>query len=177
MRIKGSVAALLAASALFALPARAADKGIYLGGSIGYSQIDESFVDLDATGFKLIGGWRFLDWLAVEASYVDFGSMSERFDIEGLQELRIDADGYSLSALAFLPVGPVDLFARAGVFAWDASLRLNSDRLGDDGTDFVWGGGVQFRLWSLSLRAEYERYDLGGADTQMFSLGATWTFF
>ena len=174
MRIKGLAAGLLSASAILTMPAQAADNGIYLGGSVGYSQLSEDILDLDATGFKLIGGWRFIDWLAVEANYVDFGSMSEDL---GTDELRLDADGYSLSALAFLPVGPVDLFARVGAFKWDVSLRTDFDRLSDDGTDLVWGGGVQFRVWSLSIRGEYERYDLDGADTDMFSLGATWTFF
>lgn len=173
MRNKGFAAALLAASSMLALPAQAADNGVYLGGSVGYSQLSEDVLDTDATGFKLIGGWRFIDWLAVEANYVDFGSMSEQI---GTEDLRFDADGYSLSALAFLPVGPVDLFARVGMFKWDASLRTDFDSVSEDGSDFVWGGGVQFRVWSLSMRAEYELYDLDGVDTQMFSLGATWTF-
>ncbi len=174
MRNKGFAAALLAASAMLALPAQAADNGVYFGGSVGYSQLSEDVLDLDATGFKVIGGWRFIDWLAVEANYVDFGAMSDEIDSE---ELQLDADGYSVSALAFLPVGPVDLFARVGAFMWDASIRTDFDRLSDDGTDLVWGGGVQFRVWSLSIRGEYERYDLDGADIDMFSLGATWTFF
>jgi opacity protein-like surface antigen len=47
----------------------------------------------------------------------------------------------------------------------------------DDGTDLTYGGGVQFRVWSISLRAEYERYDVADADTvDMVSVGATWTF-
>jgi OOP family OmpA-OmpF porin len=87
--------------------------------------------------------------------------------------------GFSVSAVGFLPVGPVDLFARVGAINWNADLKAPSlDIKGsDDGTDLTYGVGVQFRVWSLSLRGEYERYDVSDADTvDMVSLGVTWTF-
>ena len=43
--------------------------------------------------------------------------------------------------------------------------------------DFSYGGGAQFRVWSLSLRAEYEVFDIAEADNvDMISLGIMWTF-
>jgi hypothetical protein len=37
--------------------------------------------------------------------------------------------------------------------------------------------GAQFRVWSLALRAEYERFDISDADeVDMISVGVTWTF-
>ena len=73
---------------------------------------------------------------------------------------------------------PVDLLARVGAIDWDASI--SSPGLGsfsDDGTDLTYGVGAQFRVWSLSLRAEYERFDISDADdVDMISLGVTWTF-
>ena len=48
---------------------------------------------------------------------------------------------------------------------------------GDDGTDLTYGIGAQFRVWSLSIRAEYEQFDIDAADTvDLISLGVTWTF-
>ena len=80
----------------------------------------------------------------------------------------------SLSAVGFLAAGPVDLFARAGAIDWSADvtapgLGINGS---DDGIDFTYGIGAQFRVWSLSLRAEYELYDIADADTvDLLSVG------
>jgi hypothetical protein len=55
------------------------------------------------------------------------------------------------------------------------SLSVEQKR---DGTDFAYGGGVQFRLGSFAIRAEYQGFDLQTVkDANMISLGATWTFF
>jgi len=167
---------LVATLALTTLPAVAADNGIYLGASVGQSglEVDDFDYDASATGYKIIAGWRFLDWLAVEGNYIDFGSGDDR--VEGTK-IETEADGISLSAVGFLPVGPVDLFARVGAVDWSADL--SSPGLGsgsDDGTDLTYGIGAQFRVWSLSIRAEYEMFDISDADLDMISLGVTWTF-
>ena len=173
-----------AAFCLATAPAFAADNGIYLGASVGQSGVTfeetiegEDFeFDADSTGYKAILGWRFLDWLAVEANYVDLGSGDDR--VAGTK-IETDVNGVSLSAVGFLPVGPADLFARVGVIDWKADVTASD--LGfdasDDGTDLAYGVGAQFRVWSLGVRAEYERYDISDADTvDMVSLGVTWTF-
>jgi len=178
---KTIVAAALAASfSLLSLPALSADNGIYLGASVGQSSVEfddtvggESInFDASATGFKAIAGWRFIDWLAVEANYVDLGSGDDN-------GIETDVNGVSLSAVGFVPVGPVDLFARVGAVNWNADF--DAPNLGvsesDDGTDLTYGVGAQFRVWSLSIRGEYEVFDISDADTvDMFSIGVTWTF-
>ena len=167
---------LIATLALTTLPAVAADNGIYLGASVGQSglEIDDFDYDASATGYKLIAGWRFLDWLAVEGNYVDFGSGDDR--IAGTK-IETEADGFSLSAVGFLPIGPVDLFARVGAVDWSADISSPGFGSGsDDGTDLTYGVGAQFRVWSLSIRAEYEMFDVSDADLDMISVGVTWTF-
>ena len=180
MRKTTIVAAVAASCSLFSLPALAADNGFYLGASVGQSsvQFDDSDLDFDAsaTGFKAIAGWRFLDWLAVEGNYVDLGSGDDR--VLG-ENVKSDVNGVSLSAVGFLPVGPVDLFARVGAINWNADLEAPGlgIRGSDDGTDFAYGVGAQFRVWSLSVRGEYERFDISNADTvDLISIGVTWTF-
>jgi OOP family OmpA-OmpF porin len=174
--------AAVAAFGFASAPAYAVDNGIYLGASVGQAgvSIDESFegqdfdYDADSTGFKGIVGWRFLDWLAVEGNYVDLGSGDDT--VEGV-EIESDVSGVSLSAVGFLPIGPVDLFARVGAINWDADLSALGESVSDDGTDLTYGLGAQFRVWSLSFRAEYEQFDVDAADTvDLISLGVTWTF-
>lgn len=180
MRKTTIVAALAASCSLFSLPALAADNGIYLGASVGQSSVQYDDLDLDfdasATGFKVIAGWRFLDWLAVEGNYVDLGSGDD--NVLG-EKVESDVNGVTLSAVGFLPIGPVDLFARVGAINWSADLEAPGlgVRGSDDGTDLAYGVGAQFRVWSLSVRGEYERFDISDADTvDMFSIGVTWTF-
>jgi opacity protein-like surface antigen len=174
-------AALALTLGLAAGTTHAVDNGIYLGASVGQSGVSidefegENFdFDADSTGFKAIAGWRFLDWLAVEGNYVDLGSGDETIDNV---KFETDVSGVSLSAVGFLPVGPVDLFARVGAINWDADFSAQGETISDDGTDLTYGVGAQFRVWSLSIRAEYEQFDVDAADTvDLISLGVTWTF-
>ena len=174
--------AILFAAALLTLPvlpAVAADNGFYLGGSVGQAnlKIDDlsdgiSTADFDAddTAFKLIAGIRPLDWLGVEAAYVNFG---EPEDTVLGQKLKADGDGISAFAVGFLPTGPVDLFAKVGLISWDSKIGGSFD---DDGTDLAYGVGAQFRVLSLSVRAEYEKFDISDVDLDMISVGVTYTF-
>jgi len=174
----------MAAIFLTGLPAYSADNGFYVGGSLGQAgvEFDQAIDGLDAdfdssaTAFKLIGGWRFIDWLSVEANYVDLGSADDK--VLG-EKLESDVSGVSLSAVGFLPVGPVDLFARIGAVNWEADLEAPAldIRGSEDGTDLTYGVGAQFRVWSLSIRGEYEIFDIADADSvDLFSIGVTWTF-
>jgi opacity protein-like surface antigen len=171
---------LAAAGALVAsLPIQAADNGFYVGLGIGQSNVK---VDSDAfeeigfdgkdTAWKLIAGIRPLDWLAVEASYVDLGKPDDG-------GVEVDADGVSAFAVGFLPLGPVDVFAKAGLINYDASAALDGvgEVLDDKGTEFAYGAGVQFRFLSLSLRGEYEVFDIKDVDdVDLLSLSVTYTF-
>lgn len=183
MRISSIVAAALAFG-LFAAPAMSADNGIYLGASVGQSGVsfDDTIAgqdlkfDANDIGYKGIVGWRFLDGLAVEGNYVNLGSGDAR--VAG-EKIETGVDGVSLSAVGFLPVGPVDVFARVGAINWNADVKVPdlAVKVSDDGTDLTYGVGAQFRVWSLSLRAEYERFDISNADTvDLVSVGVTWTF-
>ncbi|HEX7374320.1 MAG TPA: outer membrane beta-barrel protein [Steroidobacteraceae bacterium] len=179
-----SLLAVAVIAAAISLPAHAADNGIYLGASAGQSGVhfDERVdgtnlsYDADATGYKLIGGWRVLNWLAVEGNYVDLGSGSDK--VAG-GKFETSIDGLSVSALGLWAVGPVDLYVRAGAINWNADVKSASFgvKASDNGTDLTYGVGAQFRIWSLSLRAEYERFEISDIDTvDLATLGVTWTF-
>src|SRR4029078_6547760 len=103
--------AILFAAALFALPvlpAVAADNGFYLGGSIGQAglKIDDisnggssAGFDADDMGYKFIAGFRPLDWLGLEAAYVNFGKPEDT--VLG-QELKGGGDRISACSVRFL---------------------------------------------------------------------------
>ena len=175
--------AIVLAAALFALPvlpAVAADNGFYLGASVGQANLkiddltngtlENDDFDADDMAFKLIAGIRPLDWLGVEAAYVNFG---EPEDTVLGTKLKADGDGISAFAVGFLATGPVDLFAKVGLISWDSKI---SGRFDDDGTDLAYGAGAQFRVLGLSIRAEYEKFDISDVDLDMISVGVTYTF-
>ena len=162
----------------FAASAQAADKGFYLGASIGQATTknvtDDLDFDADDTGFKAFAGFRFFDKFGIEGSYVDFGSPSD--DVAGVD---IDHDAHAIDAFAvgFLPLTTFDLFGKVGFVNWNSDfdipdLGFSDD---DDGTDLAFGVGGQFRLGSAAIRAEWERFDVGD-HIDMFSVGVSWTF-
>ena len=169
------LAAVVLGSSLIASAAtHAADNGLYLGAGVGQANVDVDTepidVDGDDTGYKLIAGFRPLDFFAVELNYIDFGSVED-------SGLSVDADAIAAYAVGFLPVGPVDLFVKAGVADSDASLDSPGGRFDTDGTKFAYGAGVQLRFLSLSARLEYEEFDVDDVDDlNMVSLSLTYTF-
>lgn len=155
--------------------AYAADNGLYLGASIGQADVSVSAqsslpeFDGDATAFKIIAGLRPLNWLGFEVNYIDLGEADD-------QGNSVDPTGVSGFAVGFAALGPVDLFAKAGAINWNADLHSAGNLVKEsEGTDFAWGVGAQFRVWSLSIRAEYERFEIE-KDANLLSVGATWTF-
>jgi hypothetical protein len=180
-----SVTAALIASFMTFVPAES-QAGGYIGGSVGQSYIEintgtpavpEDF-DEEDFGWKLLAGYEFefaVISLGVEASYVDFGSPSG--DVLGSQ-IEVDANGFAGFGTVGFNLGPVGVFGKVGVIAWDASISVDGfDAGSDDGTDPAYGIGAKFGLGSLEVRAEYEIYDIEDSeDVAMVSVGLIWRF-
>ena len=156
MNMKSSALAAFATFALasFGPQAMAADNGFYIGAGISQANTELSIdgfgsADADDTGFKLIGGWRPLDWLAVEANYIDMGGEDE-------DGTSIDSTAFSVSGLVLAEIGIVDLYARVGMAMWDTELSDDIDSFSDDGWEPTYGVGVGVHFGSLGVRAEYE---------------------
>lgn len=181
---------LFVATALIALPATAAENGFYLGLSAGQADLttqsfDEDFegdYELDGNdfGYKAFVGYRFLTFLAVEGSYVDFGGMEDELaSVDASYEVGVK--GVDLFAVGMIPLGIADIFFKAGMLDWDSDLEA---RVGDvhsafssDGTDPAYGVGAQFRIKHFAIRAEVEYFDVEATeDLYMYSIGASYTF-
>jgi OOP family OmpA-OmpF porin len=180
-RIVNSLLLSIVAILLLALPAAAADNGFYLGASFAQSSIATGDltpinVEDDATGYKAFAGFRFLTFLAVEGAYRDFGDISATPE-GSTTSYGADVKGYDLQAVGFIPLGIADIFAKAGYFQWDADVNSGSISSSTDGSDPVYGAGVQFRLKSFCIRGEVEYFDVKDLDSlYMYSIGASYTF-
>ncbi|MFW5816358.1 MAG: outer membrane beta-barrel protein [Wenzhouxiangella sp.] len=184
--IRLAASAVLVAGLFCASAPALADSGFYLGGSVGRSLVDADiagpgaapmgFDDGDAA-WKAFAGLNidaFVFDFAVEGGYVDFGRPAER--IAG-NEVEVGLTGWDFFGLAGLELGPIGVFAKAGLIGWSADAAVNGSRIYDDsGTDPAYGIGVRFSLFSTELRGEYEYFDLDGVDVSLLSLGAVWTF-
>jgi outer membrane immunogenic protein len=179
--------ALPAAIALLATAGAArADSGFYVGAGIGTAVFEakaadsEFDLDLDEDDFakKVFVGYNidaFVIDLAIEGGYVDFGNPTET--VLG-SEVGIDVTGWDVFGLAGIGLGPVGLFAKAGVISWDGDATVDGVRVASDsGTDPAYGLGVRFRLGSAEVRAEYEYFDVDAIEhLSMLSVGVAWTF-
>ena len=181
MNMKFAAVAALGALSLAAIApqAAAADNGFYIGAGITQSEfeLDDVSDSLDDNSFKVIVGFRPLNWLAVEANYIDLGG--ESFEDEDLGTFSIDATAITVSALAIAEVGVIDLYARLGMANWN--IDVETDFLGDgseDGWEPTYGVGIGAHFGSFGLRAEWETFNADDLDTDIstVSLSFTYTF-
>ena len=167
--------------------------GFYLGAAIGQATVEmedeDSSYDFkgDDTSYKLVAGYRILPWVAVEASYIDFGQAQD--EVVGVP-LRTDFTAATLEGLGILPIGSWDLFLKAGFAHWDGSIQsvdFPQIREDDNKWDAIFGLGAQYRAGQFALRAEANLLMLGFDDDDndeidgddwidMVSVGFTYTF-
>jgi opacity protein-like surface antigen len=179
--------------------------GFYVGAAVGESHVRESKDILGDTDYdyefderhsawKLTTGIRPIAPLGVELEYIDFGNPSTGNASYGFGGLsQADAKALTLFGLGYLPL-PVpflDVYGKLGIArshmtATEVSpspvCPLNtpcgpaSFNISDWSTNFAYGAGVQGKIGSLAIRAEYERISASGGNPDLFSLGVTWTF-
>jgi hypothetical protein len=198
-RIQGTAigASLATALALCAAPALAADRylgdegnpdGFYLGGSIGdfnanlhdpnqVDNIDLDFGHQDAD--RLSAGWRFNRFVAVQLDYTDFGESNAAPNQLGL---RAGSTGWTPAIVGTLPLGPIELFAKAGVLFYNVDFNSDANNLqgftSDSGHDSLYGAGIGVTVIKrLNLSAEYERIHMNQFDdADAVWLNASWRF-
>ena len=164
----------LAGLALFPLPALA-DSGFYIGAAAGGATQDIELggppeIEEDDAGFKVFGGYKFdmaIVDLGVELGYVDFGEAKIN---TSAGEFVFDPTGINLWGVAGFELGPVDLFAKFGVIAWDLETTTFAGKVSDDGTDYGFGLGAGFDFGKVQIRGEYELYDTSNVDVSMLSM-------
>ena len=188
-----ATAALAACSLLFAAQASAQ---LYIGASGGASEIQNSLVlgplitsgtvDNKDAGFKVFGGYLFNEYLGVEYSYMDLGTMTYSGDFLGTPVTggKVEVKGNNFSLVVMLPLsesfslmGKVGMF-QARVKATDTTGGAPfsfSDRKTADSAAL----GVNYNLGKhISLRAEAERLkiDINDSVAYFYSAGIAFKF-
>jgi opacity protein-like surface antigen len=154
-----------------------------------------------ATGWKVIAGVRPLSIIGAEAEYLDFGSGTGTTGIAPTATrggITATATSHpkapALFAVGYLPIPlpHLDIFAKAGVADLKTRVQASGQALcptsipclpvfippysaSDTSTRFAYGAGVQVRLATLAVRAEYERIHSSAGDPDLLSLALTWS--
>ena len=155
-----TVAALLLGGASLA---HAQETGFYAGVGAGQALVDERAYDDEDTAFSVFGGYQFHRNFALEAGYTDFGKLEPRGD-----GVDLDLGSASLTAVGILPfTAKFSGYAKAGFQRWelDRAIPGLTGSGKDDGTDPVYGLGLQYRFNDLvALRGEYTRSEVEDLD-------------
>jgi len=183
MKIR-KMAAAAASLVLLAGPISAQAGGFFVGGSIGKADLNEDFdglvVDDNSTAFRVVAGWRFNDYFALEGGYHDFGDFEQDFDNAGVPgTAKLSADGFTLGLQGSVPLGEkFALTGRAGMFFWNGTAEINDvSQASPEDTNLYLGAGVSFELSKrLQLTGDWTRYELESAASGVFSVGLQFQF-
>lgn len=169
VRLAGVGVALAGAAAMSV--AQAVEKpGIYLGIDGGQAEARkycDNITNCDNSGTSLRAelGFQFTRMLALELGYTSFGTLfsANNSNVNAKQ----DANAWTASLLAGIPVGPVSIYGRVGGahYSVDSSGTVGGVAVeSHDATKPYYGAGLEFDLSkNVMLRAEYQLYrDISG---------------
>lgn len=168
--------------------ATVADTGFYVGAGYVRAQVNNVFgttnydFKIDDNAWKAIVGFRPIPFFAAEANYVDLGHQSQGLLGGNAPFGHADARAFDLFGVGLIPLGPIDLYGKAGGARWELSGDLqgpNSSLLSLDrnGVNFAWGGGIQAHYGPLGFRLEYEHFQMPDTDgARLYTAAVTFTF-
>jgi hypothetical protein len=162
------------------------DSGLYLGVGGGQFNVEiddidtangiQNTFDSDDTVYKAFVGWRFNPYIGVEVDYVDLGAPE---DTIANVNFETKISGIAPYVIGTLPLGPVELFAKAGYYFYDVEVNArNIVSVDDSGEDLVYGVGGGVTLFDhIHARLEYEVIDVSEVDdANVIWLSAAWRF-
>ena len=188
------LAAIAAAALTMSALAPAQDGGGYFGASIGPSKAKHwcstddlppgaalASCDRRDQGWKMFAGYRVIRVLAFEASFIEFGNRSLTATL-GPASTTVTARASALSAAAvgIIPLGPLEVFGKAGIAkvkaqSRDVSLSGTTFKLGKNDNEVHYGLGLNYRLSSeWDVRAEVER--IRDSRIDLFSVGVQYRY-
>ncbi|MGE5470366.1 MAG: outer membrane beta-barrel protein [Bacteroidota bacterium] len=166
------------------------DNELTANGATGLSSSDHG----NSNQFRLQGGYRFNENLAVEAGYIDFGKAKYTADYAGgSAQGKVKAGGMDVAALLALPLTDrFSVFGKAGVVAARVKSTLVADApaalaSGNTSTTVIrplLGVGASYKLTqNVDLRADFDHVNglgkalkTGKMDDNMVSFGVGYNF-
>ena len=164
-------------------PAAEQDAGFYAGLALGQTRLTDwcnsapgvtiSACEDSDTGWKLLGGYRFNRYLAIEATYVDWGKVSGTAN--GIS-VSAEQTSWGAGVVGSLPINAqFSIFGKAGFLKTEQEIRRPGATFTRDDDEFNYGLGVKYAFaprWAA--RAEWERTDQ--LKVEMISIGAEFRF-
>jgi opacity protein-like surface antigen len=171
--------------------------GPYVG--IGWGHFNLHLDNLDEVGqqvnsivhsghdaWKVQLGYRFTPYFALEGDYMNFGTSSDTFVGTGSNgNYNLHMSGFAPYGVLTLPIGPVELYGKAGWLYYNSDLRVNLNAPGTQllesshsHSDFTWGGGLGVTVARhVNVSAEYDRIKVVNApDSNALWLNVAWRF-
>src|SRR5882762_8006283 len=166
---------------------------LYVGGSAGQSQVEATAPNVpnfreNHSAFKVMVGIRPVSLVGAEIAYNDFGHPSRQ---NGIEIADVKMKGESAFGVLYLPVPIVAVFVKGGLARIDSTASTNivcipimcpetliatpkPERRTNVG--FAGGAGAQFKMGSLAVRGEYERFNAAGGNPSLLTVGIIWKF-
>jgi OOP family OmpA-OmpF porin len=185
------IAAVMGFAGAAAMPslamAQTPDRGWYIGGTIGKTDVDLECgggitCDDSDTAWRILGGYQLNRNFAVEAGYHDFGKASQ--SIPGLSA-DFKAKAWEIVGVGAVPIGSqFALYGKAGFYRGEVDVRTGGQSTEETNTDLTFGFGAQYNFnRQLGLRAEWQRYadmgdnsTIGESDVDVLSVGIVYRF-
>jgi len=168
----GLLGILLAAGPAAARMASGGTTSVYPGAGAGVANFEDDVelgdlsdveLDDDSTAYKIFAGYRAAPSFAIEGGYRNFGEADAG-------PFSVETEGFDVSAVGLLPVGPVDLFAKIGLIFWDTNAGAGIPD--SDGEDLTYGVGGQLNVGSLFFRLESEWFDIDFPEETQMIIGS-----
>lgn len=191
LALSAAAAVAHAQSASSPSPETQSDMGLYIGAGYVRARVNDVFgtenynFKIDDNAWKALVGFRPIPFFAAEADYDDLGHQSEAL-LGGIPPAgeygHADARSFDLFGVGLLPLGPVDLFGKAGGARWTLSGNFQGPgstlfALDRSGTSFAWGAGAQVHYGPLGLRLEYEHFQMPDTDgARLYTASVIFTF-
>jgi OmpA-OmpF porin, OOP family len=186
VKVGKSGLALTAVAGLLLAPGSifAQESGAYLGGALGQATFKEfcaagpnvlTCEDKD-TAWKVFGGYRFNRYVAIEGTYVDWGTV--RGTLTGpVRDVPLSQTGMGVAAIGSLGLTPqFSVFGKAGFLMTEQETPASaSGTTQRDETEFHYGLGARFAFTpNWGARAEWERAEK--TKVEMLSIGVEYRF-
>ncbi len=143
-----------------------------LGAAFGDFTLDNRQINDSSTGFRVAGSYRFGQRFALEAAWLRIDDIEE-----GNASLKLD--GPSLSLLWYMPTPSeeIDLYARAGLYAYDQTLTVGTIGERRQAEGVLAGAGLRIAIAErVRLNAGYDWYNYDDADLWTVNIGIDYHF-